>query len=178
MMKNFYRVTLISTILLALTGCSPSTDISIALTVVSDACEAANITVPVLEASGVLPSGIGNIILAYTAAISDAAASASTELVSSDPPAEQASKIIAYFAAVAVPVLGPTVGPEVQSIVNAISAAVNLFVNQFKSPAAQKAIKSGALDHQKLSWSERRVIGGLHGRFVASASKARTLIQK
>ena len=177
-MKNFYRVTLISTILLALTGCSPSTDISISLTVISDACQAANVLVPVLEASGVIPSGIGNIILAYTAAISDAAASASTELVSTDPPAVQASKIIADFAAVAVPVLGPTVGPEVQSIVNAISAAVNLFVEQFKSPAAQKAIKSGALDHQKLSFSERHTIGGLRSKFVSSAARSRSLIQK
>lgn len=177
-MKLFYRATFLVTILstLLFEGCSTSTP-SISLTVVSDACVAATVAIPILEASGVLPSGIGNIILAYTGAVSDAASQSSTELLSTDSPAVQATKIIGYFSAVAVPALGPTVGPEVQSIVNAISAAVDLFVQQFKSPAAQKAIKSGALDHQKLSMGERHALGSLKGKFDTISQKCKGLMK-
>jgi hypothetical protein len=159
-----------------LAACSTGA-LSVSLTVISDACVVANVTVPILEASGVVPAPIGNLILNYAASVSTAAAEASQELLSTDPPAVQASKIISDFASVVAPALGPTVGPEVISIVQAIQAAVNEFVEQFKSPTAQKAIKSGALDHQKLPFMERRALGTLHNKFLANAAKSKSLLK-
>lgn len=174
-MKALQKSTLYLAILL-LCGCSIS-GISVSLTAISDACAFATVTVPILEASGVLPTGIGNIILAYTGAVSNAASQSSAELLSTDPPAVQATKIISYFSAVAVPALGPTVGPEVQSIVTAINAAVDLFVQQFKSPRAQAALKSGALNHQKLSMGDRHTLGSLKSKFDATSAKCKGLIK-
>jgi phage-related protein len=178
-MKHFYLwiasgALVVGSLLLAAcsTGALPTT-----LTVIEDACEAANVTIPILEAAGTVTPAIANTILTYTSSVATAASQASQELLSTDSAAVQASKIIADFAAVAIPALGPTVGPEVQGIVSAIEAAVNLFVNQFKAPAAQKAIASGALDHQKLASGDRRKIGQLQKKFTSTASTAKSLVK-
>ncbi len=171
----YIGLTTLALLVFLLAACSTGS-LSASLTVIEDACEAANVTVPILEASGVIPVAIANSILSYSGSIATAAAQASQELLTTDPAAEQATKIIADFAAVAIPSLGP-VGPEVQAIVNAIKAAVDLFVNQFKSPTAQKTIRSGALDHQRLGMWDRRRLGQLHNKFTATASKSKSLIK-
>jgi hypothetical protein len=164
-------------LILLLAGCS-TTPLSKTLNDIEEATDVATIAIPALEASGVLQTGIGNIVLAYSSAISMAASQASTELLSSNSPAIQAEKIIGYFAAVATPALGPNVSAEVQAIISAISSAVNIFVAQFKEPAAQKAIQSGALDHQKLSIGDRRAIGSIKEKFVTTGAKAKGLIKQ
>ena len=167
---------IIPIIALLLVGCTV-TQISVSLAVVSDACEAATLAVPILEATGILDSGIGNIVLAYTGAVSTAASQSGTELLTSDTAAVKDEKIIGYFAQVAVPALGPTVGPEVQAIVSAISSAVNLFLAQFNSPSALKAIKNGMADQFKLGSGDRRNIGALSKKLVDTSAKAKTLIK-
>jgi hypothetical protein len=178
-MKLLYQLTLISTIITTLftSGCSTG-GLPTTLAVISDACEAATIAIPLLEASGVVPSGIGNIVLAYTGAVSDAASKSSAELLTTDTAAEKATKITSYFASVAVPALGPTVGPEVQALVNAIASAVNLFLTQFDSPSAKKVLASPAADHLKLSMGDRHALGGLEKKFVATSAKAKGLIKQ
>jgi hypothetical protein len=175
-MKLFYQFTLISTIISTLftSGCSTG-GLPTTLAVISDACTAATFAIPLLEASGVIPAGIGNIVLAYTGAVSDAASKSSAELLTADTAAIKATKITEYFAAVAVPALGPTVGPEVQALVNAISSAVNLFISQFTSPSAVKAIKAGTVP--ALTMGDRHAIGGLQKKFADTSVKAKGLIK-
>jgi hypothetical protein len=177
-MKLYYQSTLIFTVIgtLLLSSCS-TTGLSISLTVVSDACAAAAVTIPLLEGAGLVPPGIGNIILAYTGAVSDAASQSATELLSTDTALIQSEKIIGYFAAVAVPALGPTIGPEVAAIVKAIEAAVNLFIAQFKSPMVQSAIKHGTLNGVKLGTGDRRALGSLKSKFQATSAKCKTLMK-
>jgi hypothetical protein len=177
-MKLFYQFTLISTIISTLltSGCSTG-GLPTTLAVISDACTAATFAIPLLEASGVIPVGIGNIVLAYTGAVSDAASKSSAELLTTDTAAQKATKITEYFAAVAVPALGPTVGPEVQALVQAIASAVNLFISQFTSPSAKTAISSGAADHLKLSAGDRHALGGLQKKLAATAAKSKGLIK-
>jgi hypothetical protein len=177
-MPTLYRFTLLSTLISALFlgGCSTG-NLPTTLNVISEACAAATVAIPLLEAANVIPTGIGNIVLAYTSAVSDAASKASAELLTTDTAAEKATKITQYFAAVAVPALGPTVGPEVQAIVNAIASAVNLFISQFNSPSALKAIKGGTADHLKLTAGDRHALGGLKGKLAAMSAKAKGLIK-
>ena len=175
-MKIFYQFTLISTIISTLltSGCSTG-GLPTTLAVISDACTAVTIAIPLLESSGVIPAGIGNIVLAYTGAVSDAASKSSAELLTTDTAAITATKITCYFANVAVPALGPTVGPEVQALVNAIASAVNLFVSQFTSPAAIKAIKAGTVP--ALTMGDRHAIGALQKKFAETSVKAKGLIK-
>lgn len=178
-MKHLYiyvGLAALSFLIILLAACATGT-LPTALTVISDACAAANVTVPILEASGVIPSPVANVILTYTSATATAAAQASQELLSTDPASVQAAKIIGDFAAVAIPSLGPTVGPEAQAIVQAIEAAVNLFVNQFKSPTVQKALRSGALDHQKLGYWDRHKLGGMQKKFTDLAAESKALMK-
>jgi hypothetical protein len=170
----------LSTVLIAaliLCACSVS-QLSVSLAVVSDATEAATLAVPILESTGVLPTGIGNIIIAYAQSVSTAASQSSAELLTSDSAAVKAEKITGFFANVAVPALGSTVGPEVQAIVQAISSAVNLFLSQFNSPSAKLAIKTGVADKYKMSSGDRHAIGGLQKKFAATAVKCQSLMKK
>jgi hypothetical protein len=179
-MRTLYRFTFfLSTLFTALllTGCSPTGNLPATLNVISEACAAATVAIPIIEASGVVQTGIGNIVLAYTSAVSTAASESSAELLTTDTAAQKATKITGYFASVAVPALGPTIGPEVQTLVQAISAAVNLFLSQFNSASALKAIQSGAADHLKLSAGDRHALGGLHNKLAALAVKAKGLIK-
>jgi hypothetical protein len=162
---------------LILSACSTS-QLSTDLTIVSDACSAATIAVPVLEASGVLPTGIGNIILAYTGAVSTAASQSAAELLTKDPVSVMDTKIIGYFADVAVPALGPTVGSEVQALVNAIASAVQLFLSQINSPAAVKLAHS--VEGSKplnLSTGDRHALGSLQKKLAATSIKAKSIIK-
>jgi hypothetical protein len=162
---------------LILSACSTS-QLSTDLTIVSDACSAATIAIPVLEASGVLPTGIGNIILAYTGAVSTAASQSAAELLTKDSIAVMDTKIIGYFDGIAVPALGPTVGPEVVALVNAITSAVQLFLSQINSPAAVKFAHS--VEGSKplsLSMGDRHALGALQKKLTATSIKAKSMIK-
>jgi len=179
-MKNTITIFLLSLIFVAvliLSACSTS-QLSTDLTVLSDACTAATVAVPIVEASGILPSGIGNIILAYTGAVSTAASQSAAELLTKDPVSVMDTKIIGYFADVAVPALGPTVGPEVQALVNAIASAVQLFLSQINSPTAVKLAHS--VEGSKplsLSMGDRHALGGLQKKLAATSIKAKSMIK-
>jgi hypothetical protein len=176
-MKNISRSTLLIAVLI-LSACSTS-QLSTDLNIVSDACAAATIAVPVLEATGLLPVGIGNIILTYTGAVSTAASQSAAELLSKDSVAVMDTKIIGYFADIAVPALGPTVGPEVQALVNAIVSAVQLFLSQINSPAAVKFAHSvEGSKPLRLSIGDRHALGGLQKKLAGTAAKAQSLVKK
>jgi hypothetical protein len=174
-MKTLYQSTLIFTILTTLlfTGCSAPAP----LMLISDACTAATVAIPILEAGGVIQPGIGNIILAYTASVSEAASKSSAELLTNDTTAQKSEKIIGYFAAVATPALGPTVGPEVEAIVKAIESAVNLFLSQFNTPHAKKLVSEHGGERVKLSSGDRHALGALRNKFDQTAVKAKGLIK-
>jgi hypothetical protein len=175
-MKTLRTSLLIAALLLA--GCTPTTTLSTSLTVLSDACEAATVAIPLLESTGVIQPGVGNIVLAYTAAVSKAASESSAELLTTDSTAVKGTKIIGYFAGITVPALGPSVGPEVQALVNAITGALQAFLVNFTSPSAKAAIASGQADRFKLSSGDRHAIGGLQKKLAGTAAKAQGLIKK
>lgn len=173
-MKTITRSTVLVAALI-LCACSVS-QLSVSLSVLQDALASAPVIIPVLEATGEVPVGIGNIVLAFASAESTAASQASAELLTNDPAAVKSAKIIGYFAAVQLP---PGVNsPQAQGIINAIEAAANLFLSQFTSLSAQAAIKSGVADRYAMSSGDRHSIGTMQKKFSATAAKCQALMKK
>lgn len=174
MKTQISKYMLLLTAALILCGCSTPAP----LTLIADACDAAIITIPILEATGIVPTGIGNIILAYASAASEAASKSAAELLTKDTAAQKAEKITQYFAAAAAPLLPGNVGPEALAIVKAIESAVNLFLTQFNGPAGKKAMQNGTADQVHLSMGERHGISAVQKRLLATSVKAKGLIKK
>jgi uncharacterized lipoprotein len=174
-LQSVTAVVLVVIFSLLLVGCSTS-GLGTTLTAITFAAEAATVTIPLLETTGIIPPTISNLILEYAASVSTAAASAARELASTKPDSVKAANVIAIFAQVAEVALPEQFQGEARSIILAIQAAVDNFLIQFKKPAIVKlTLGHGKHEDHKLSMFERHTLNKIEKRSLEVAFKARSL---
>lgn len=115
---------------------------------------AADTAVTVLQATGTLPPGTASLITGYLNQVTAGVQFATTELASSDSNAVKASKIVGYFAMIAVPNLPPgtvqTVVAVVQAVANAVANFLATLPNMSLTAADQKALPMVAAHNIKV----------------------------
>ena len=145
---------------LAIAACTTS-QLTVALNVVSDAAAVAAVTAPLLAASGVIPAPTTTLIVTYAGDVSAAVVKVDAELATADNNAVKTSTIIADFAAVVVPNI-PGAPANAVALVDGIANAVTAFISQIqqqlggKTGLTSNAVTSKGVASWKPSYGDRQ----------------------